>query len=170
MNWVCLTPLVTAVAPQLIALPDVVVDTAGQLLVTAGENFRRLHSERSFARLCGVAPIPVSSGRTGRHRLHRGGDRDANSACGASRWSACIATRPLGTTSPDGPQKAGLKKRSAGGGIAAEQARAGQAGSGNTGDASGTTAAIRSTSAISIAAPMELAPRNGDWHGSWLAR
>jgi len=53
------------------ALPGVGVDTAGQLLVTAGDN---------PGRLCGVAPIPVSSGRTDRHRLHRGGDRDANSA------------------------------------------------------------------------------------------
>jgi Transposase IS116/IS110/IS902 family len=40
----------------------------------------RLRSEASFARLCGAAPIPVSSGRTDRHRLHRGGDRQANSA------------------------------------------------------------------------------------------
>ncbi len=75
-----LTPLVTAAAPRLVALPGIGVDTAGQLLVTAGDNPERLRSERSFARLCGVAPIPVSSGRTDRHRLHRGGDRDANSA------------------------------------------------------------------------------------------
>ncbi|HEX9031266.1 MAG TPA: IS110 family transposase [Streptosporangiaceae bacterium] len=75
-----LTPLVTAAAPRLIALPGIGVDTAGQLLVTAGDNPSRLRSERSFARLCGVAPIPVSSDRTDRHRLHRGGDRDANSA------------------------------------------------------------------------------------------
>jgi len=75
-----LTPLVTAAAPRLIALPGVGVDTAGQLLVTAGDNPSRLRSERSFARLCGAAPIPVSSGRTDRHRLHRGGDRNANSA------------------------------------------------------------------------------------------
>jgi transposase len=75
-----LTPLVTAVAPDLVALPGVGVDTAGQLLVTAGDNPGRLRNERSFARLCGVAPVPVSSGRTDRHRLHRGGDRDANSA------------------------------------------------------------------------------------------
>jgi transposase len=75
-----LTPLVRALAPQLIALPGVGTDTAGQLLVTAGDNPRRLRSERSFARLCGVAPIPASSGRTDRHRLHRGGDRLANSA------------------------------------------------------------------------------------------
>jgi transposase len=75
-----LTPLVTVVAPGLVALPGVGVDTAGQLLVTAGDNPGRLRSERSFARLCGVAPVPVSSGRTDRHRLHRGGDRNANSA------------------------------------------------------------------------------------------
>jgi transposase len=75
-----LTPLVTAAAPDLVALPGIGIDTAGQLLVTAGDNPHRLRSEASFARLCGAAPIPVSSGRTDRHRLHRGGDRQANSA------------------------------------------------------------------------------------------
>jgi len=72
--------LVGQVAPELVALPGVGVDTAGQLLVTAGDNPHRLRSEASFARLCGAAPIPVSSGRTDRHRLHRGGDRLANNA------------------------------------------------------------------------------------------
>jgi transposase len=75
-----LTPLVTTAASGLVALPGVGVDTAGQLLVPAGDNPARLRTERSFARLCGAAPIPVSSGRTDRHRLHRGGDRQANSA------------------------------------------------------------------------------------------
>jgi transposase len=75
-----LTPLVTAVTPELVALPGVGAGTAGKLLVTAGDNPGRLRSERSFARLCGVAPVPVSSGRTGRHRLHRGGDRLGSSA------------------------------------------------------------------------------------------
>jgi transposase len=75
-----LAPLISAVAPQLLALPGVGVDTAGQLLVTAGDNPERLTSEAKFARLCGAAPIPVSSGRTDRHRLHRGGDRLANNA------------------------------------------------------------------------------------------
>ena len=51
-------------ASQLIALPGVGLDTAGELLVTAGDNPERLRSERSFARRCGVAPDPVSSGRT----------------------------------------------------------------------------------------------------------
>ena len=75
-----LAPLISAVAPQLLASPGVGVDTAGQLLVTAGDNPDRLGSEAAFARLCGAAPIPVSPGRTDRHRLHRGGDRLANNA------------------------------------------------------------------------------------------
>ncbi|WP_336883248.1 transposase [Rhodococcus globerulus] len=49
-------------------------------MVTVGDNPGRLKSESSFAHLCGVAPIPASSGKTTRHRLHRGGDRRANQA------------------------------------------------------------------------------------------
>jgi transposase len=75
-----LQTLVTSVAPALVALPGVGVDTAGQLLVTAGDNPQRLRSEAAFAHLCGTAPIPASSGRTHRHRLNRGGDRRANNA------------------------------------------------------------------------------------------
>jgi transposase len=75
-----LQTLVTSVAPTLVALPGVGVDTAGQLLVTAGDNPQRLRGEASFAHLCGTAPIPASSGRTHRHRLNRGGDRQANHA------------------------------------------------------------------------------------------
>jgi transposase len=72
--------LVAAAAPTLVALPGVGVDSAGQLLVTAGDNPQRLRSEAAFAHLCGVSPIPASSGRTDRHRLNRGGDRHANNA------------------------------------------------------------------------------------------
>lgn len=75
-----LEALITETAPGLVALPGVGVDTAGQLLVTAGDNSERLKSEAAFAHLCGVAPIPASSGRTDRHRLNRGGDRQANKA------------------------------------------------------------------------------------------
>jgi transposase len=46
--------------------------------VTAGDNSERLHSEASFAALCGVNPLPASSGKTQRDRLNRGGDREAN--------------------------------------------------------------------------------------------
>jgi transposase len=75
-----LRALVTAAAPSLIALPGVGPEVAGQLLTTLGDNPERLHSEAAFAHLCGVAPIPASSGRTHRHRLNRGGDRAANNA------------------------------------------------------------------------------------------
>ncbi|MEU2238702.1 transposase [Streptomyces sp. NPDC018338] len=66
--------------PGLRAAFGVGPDTAAQLLVTAGGNPDRLRTEASFAALCGVAPVPASSGRTNRHRLSRGGDRGANSA------------------------------------------------------------------------------------------
>jgi transposase len=73
--------LVILAAPDLVALCGVGVELAGQFLVTAGDNAERIHSEAAFAKLCGVAPQPASSGRTtGRHRLSRSGDRAANSA------------------------------------------------------------------------------------------
>lgn len=75
-----IAPLVAAAAPALLALPGVGPEVAGQLLVSAGDNPTRLRSEAAFAHLCGVAPIPASSGRTDRHRLNRGGDRAANNA------------------------------------------------------------------------------------------
>jgi transposase len=73
--------LVRAAAPNLVQLHGVGVEIAGQFLVTAGDNTDRIPTEAAFAKLCGVAPQPASSGRTtGRHRLSRGGDRAANSA------------------------------------------------------------------------------------------
>jgi transposase len=75
-----LEPLVAAINPGLLCAHGVGADVAGQLLVTAGENHDRLTSEAGFAMLCGVAPIPASSGKTTRHRLNRGGDRQANKA------------------------------------------------------------------------------------------
>ena len=75
-----LRELVTATAPSLLELYGVGVDAAASLLVTAGDNPDRLRSERSWAHLCGVTPVPASSGKTIRYRLNRGGDRQANSA------------------------------------------------------------------------------------------
>jgi transposase len=67
--------------PDLLSLFGVGPDTAAALVVCAGDNAQRLRSEPSWARLCGVAPIPTGSGQTsGRVRLHRGGDRQANAA------------------------------------------------------------------------------------------
>lgn len=75
-----LSQLVAAAAPALLAVKGFGPETAGALLVAAGDNPHRLRSEGAFARLCGVAPLPASSGRITRHRLNRGGDRDANRA------------------------------------------------------------------------------------------
>ena len=62
------------------ALHGVGIDTAATLLVAAGDNPERLRSEPAWAHLCGVAPIEASSGKVTRHRLNRGGDRNANQA------------------------------------------------------------------------------------------
>jgi transposase len=75
-----LAALITTIAPRTIALYGVGPEVAGQLLTTCGDNPDRLRTDAAFARLCGIAPIPVSSGRTDTYRLHRGGDRQANSA------------------------------------------------------------------------------------------
>ena len=73
-------PLVTAANPGLRAVFGVGPAVAAQLLITAGANPDRLTSEPSFAALCGVAPVPASSGKTRHMRLSRGGDRHANQA------------------------------------------------------------------------------------------
>lgn len=72
--------LVRDINPALLELCGFGIENAGQLLVTAGDNTDRLRSEPAFAMLCGVAPLPASSGKVKRHRLNRGGDRAANSA------------------------------------------------------------------------------------------
>lgn len=75
-----LTVLTRRVAPELVALAGVGFESASQLLVTVGENRDRIHGETSLAQLCGVAPLLASSGKTKRHRLNRGGDRQGNRA------------------------------------------------------------------------------------------
>jgi transposase len=75
-----LAELVTVTAPSLLELYGVGVHTAAILLVAAGDNAERVHSEAAWAHLCGVAPLQASSGKTTRHRLNRGGNRQANHA------------------------------------------------------------------------------------------
>jgi transposase len=75
-----LGPIVATTAPELVARKGIGTDTAGALLVAAGDNPERLRTERTFAKLCGVAPLDASSGLQQRHRLNRGGDRQANAA------------------------------------------------------------------------------------------
>lgn len=77
---VILKELVADTAPELVARVGIGVDSATALLVAAGDNPGRLRNEATFAHLCGVAPIDASSGKHERHRLNRGGDRQANSA------------------------------------------------------------------------------------------
>lgn len=72
--------IVKDLAPELLEQTAIGLNSAAQLLLTAGDNPERLKSEASFAALCGVNPVPASSGKTVRHRLNRGGDRAANSA------------------------------------------------------------------------------------------
>jgi transposase len=72
--------LVAEAAPELVSLPAIGTNHAATLLVVAGDNPERLKNEASFASLCGVSPIEASSGKVMRHRLNRGGNRDANRA------------------------------------------------------------------------------------------
>jgi len=75
-----LKTLVTQTAPTLLSRPQIGIHSAAQFLISAAANIDRFPNEAAFARLCGAAPVPVSSGKTNRMRLHRGGDRQANKA------------------------------------------------------------------------------------------
>lgn len=75
-----ITELVQQIAPELIAVRGVGIETAATLLVAVGDNPERLHREEGFAALCGVSPVDRPSGRQRHHSLNRGGNRDANRA------------------------------------------------------------------------------------------
>jgi transposase len=78
---VALEDLVRQAAPEgLLAKQGVAAVVAATLLTTVGDNPGRLKSEGGFAALCGTSPVDASSGKHVRHRLNRGGDRQANSA------------------------------------------------------------------------------------------
>jgi len=73
--------IVTDTAPPgLLAMCGVGPHTATALLIAAGTSPDRIASEQSFAALCGTSPVDASSGQHIRHRLNRGGDRQANAA------------------------------------------------------------------------------------------
>jgi transposase len=94
--------LVAMAAPALVAVKGVGTETAAVLLVAAGDNPERLRSEAAFAHLCGVAPIPASSGKTTRHRLNRGGNREAN-------WALYLIA--VGRMAWHGPTRAYVQRR-----------------------------------------------------------
>jgi transposase len=76
-----LKQLTKTAAPELVAAFGIGPDITAEMLVTAGDNTDRIRSEAALAKLCGACPIPASSGKTnGRHRLNRGGNRQANAA------------------------------------------------------------------------------------------
>lgn len=75
-----LEQLTNEFAPHLREQFGVGPQTAAVLIAVAGDNPERLRSEAALAALCGVNPLPASSGKTVRHRLNRGGDRQANNA------------------------------------------------------------------------------------------
>ena len=81
VHSVHLQTLTKAAAPEMLKRPGVGFDSTAQLLVTVGDNTDRIRSEAAFAKLCGVCSIPTGSGKTsGRFRLNRGGNRQANAA------------------------------------------------------------------------------------------
>jgi transposase len=104
-------PLAAARAPGLLTLHGAGPDTAAMLLAAAGDHPERLRSESSWAHLCGVAPVPASSGKTaGRYRHCRGGDRQANSAL----WPIVIvrmSSHPATRACADRRSKEGLSKK-----------------------------------------------------------
>ena len=77
---VVLDAITLAAAPTLRQAFGIGPDSAAEMMIVAGDNPTRIRAESAFAKLCGVCPIPASSGVTNRHRLFRGGHRQANAA------------------------------------------------------------------------------------------
>jgi hypothetical protein len=75
-----LKTLTAHAAPRLLAEPGIGPQIAARLLLVAGDNPSRIRNDSALAALCGASPVEASSGKTTRHRLNRGGDRQANSA------------------------------------------------------------------------------------------
>jgi transposase len=72
--------LLGGLVPTLLDEPGVGTEVAAKLVIAAGENPERLRNDASFAALCGASPVEASSGKHQRHRLNRGGNRQANNA------------------------------------------------------------------------------------------
>ena len=98
-------PRVRAHAPGLLALYGIGAHTAALLLIAAGDHPERLRSEAAWAHLCAAAPIPASSGKTVRHRLNPGGDRQANHALWQIVFTRMAPTRPPAPTPNAAPKK-----------------------------------------------------------------
>ncbi len=100
-----LTRLVTDTAPELIAVKGLGPLTCAALLVAVGDNPQRMRSEAAFAHLCGVAPVPASSGKTNRYRLNRGASDKPTTPSTSSPSRAWPGTRaPAPTSRSDEPK------------------------------------------------------------------
>ena len=109
-----ITEVLTAHTPQLLDHYGVGPDTAAVLLVTAGDNPQRLHSEASFAALCGVSPVEASSGKAQRVDSIEVETDKQTAPCTPSSCPGCAGTPAAATTSNAASPKAGLPvKRSA---------------------------------------------------------
>ena len=75
-----LAQLTQQLAPNLVQAHGMGPGTAAEMLLLVGDNRERIRSEAALAKLCGTCPVPASSGKTSRHRLNRGGNRQANAA------------------------------------------------------------------------------------------
>lgn len=108
-----LQDLIAQARPDLLTIVGVGPETAAQLLITCDDNPDRLTSADAFATLCGAAPVPAPSGKTNRHRLSRGGDREANRALYLIVLSRMgLEPRAPRPTSPAAPPKARPRKES----------------------------------------------------------
>jgi transposase len=103
--------ITAAAAPALRAVYGVGPDTAATLMAAIGDNAHRNDHEAAFAKLCGVCPREASSGKTIRHRLNRGGNRDATGPYTSSWWFDYAATNPRATTWRDASPKANRRTR-----------------------------------------------------------
>jgi transposase len=89
-----LRQIVESIAPELLTKRGIGPVCAAQAIVSWSHR-GRCRNEAAFAKLAGAPPIPASSGKTVRHRLNRGGDRQLNSALhtiAMTRWRSCPRT------------------------------------------------------------------------------
>ena len=85
--------MVSGKAPRLMSSHGNSTMTAAEMLILIGDNPERIKSEAALAKLCGVCPIPASSGKTIRMRLNRGGNRQANARIAITRMRDHEATK-----------------------------------------------------------------------------
>jgi transposase len=107
-----LAKLAGRAAPRLLKRHAIGVDHARQLLATAGDNPERLRGEAALAHLCGTAPVPASSGKTHRHRLHRVVTATPTERCVWGSWSACAGARAPAPMPSGAPSKGCPSRRS----------------------------------------------------------